>query len=264
MIKKITILTTLMFLLNSVSAQIVITEVFYDTPYSERLYRLNTSNQQIEEARRHHWGEFIEIYNYSDRDLSLQNWYVQDKLGTFWLPANKTIKSGELMVIAYSKQGYDTTPFTELFSRTQGKESQVILQDQILLRNKSEVVKLGYNALEGKVPLQKSFLQWSTSSTMFNHIASTWQTPDACYGENSYNLTSNNTYVLAPSNPLEIAYRPPIQKYEDIMKDIYQQYYAYVDWGEFVRELVNKICGISISLEQQTPGGVYTNAGKCF
>ncbi|GGG43533.1 lamin tail domain-containing protein [Epilithonimonas arachidiradicis] len=263
MIKRITILGLLIFLIN-IRAQIVITEVFYDTPYSERLYRLNMTNQQIEEARRHHWGEFIEIYNYSDRDLSLANWYVQDKLGTFWLPGNKVIKSGELMVIAYSKLGYNTTPFTELFSRTQGKESQVILQDQILLRNKSEVVKLGYNAIDGKVPLQKSYLQWNSATAQANHIPYTWQTPDACYGANSYNLTSNNTYVLAPSNPLEAAYKPPIQKYEDIMKDVYQQYYSYIDWGEFVRELVNKICGISIPLEQQMPNGTYTSAGKCF
>ena len=264
MIKKFTILMTFVFIVNSISAQIVITEVFFDTPYSERLYRLNMSNQQIEEARRHHWGEFIEIYNYSDRDLSLQNWYVQDKLGTFWLPGNKVIKSGELMVIAYSKLGYNTTPFTELFSRTHGKESQVILQDQILLRNKREIVKLGYNAIDGKVPLQKALLEWNEPTPQYNHIAFTWQTPDACYGANSYNLTSNNTYVLAPSNPLEAAYKPPIQKYEDIMKDVYQQYYSYLDWGEFVRELVNKICGINIPLEQQAPSGTYTSAGKCF
>lgn len=264
MIKKITILLVLMFFFISIRSQIVITEVFYDTPYSEILYRPNTTTQEVEEARRHHWGEFIEIYNYSDRDLSLANWYVQDKLGTAWLPWNKVIKSGELMVIAYSKLVYNTTPFTELFSRTKGKESQVILQDQILLRNKREVVKLGYNAINGKVPLQKGFLEWNDANPTINHAPSAWTQPDVSYNYNSYHLTANNTYVMAPVDPLEASYKPPIQKYEDIMKDVYQQYYSYLDWGEFVQELVNKICGISIPLEQQTPTGTYTSAGKCF
>ncbi|UQB69055.1 lamin tail domain-containing protein [Epilithonimonas zeae] len=264
MIKKIIILLSLIYILNDINGQIVITEIHYDTPYSERLYRLNETTQQIDEARRHHWGEFIEIYNYSDRDLSLQNWYVQDKLGTAWLPGNKVIKSGELMVIAYSKLVYNTTPFTELFSRTRGKESQVILQDKILLRNKAELVRLGYHAFGGKVPLQKGEFMWSPSNPTANYQEKAWMTPDVSYNYNSYQLTSNNTYVLGPVDPLEAAYKPPIQKYEDIMKDVYQQYYSYVDWGEFVRELVDKICGISIPLEQQTPNGTYTSAGKCF
>ncbi len=262
--QKITYLILLLFLSSELSSQIVITEIFYNTPYNERLNIPNYSTQQMEEARKHHWGEFIEIYNFSDRDLSLQNWYIQDKLGTFLLPANKIIKSGELMVIAYSTLKGSSTPLPELFSRIKGKESQIIYQNVILLRNNSEVVKLGYNAINNQVPLEKGSFDWIEHSNNSNYVPYAWQTPDLCYSFNSYQLTSNGTYVLAPSNPLEATYKPPIQKYEDIMKDVYQQNYSYIDWGEFVRDLVNKICGISIPLEQQIPNGTYTSAGKCF
>lgn len=262
--QKITYFIVLLFLTNALNAQIVITEIFYNTPYNERLNIPNQSTQQMEEARKHHWGEFIEIYNFSDRDLSLQNWYIQDRLATVWLPAEKIIKSGDFMVIAYSTLRANSTPFTELFSRTKGKESQIYYQNQILLRNKRETVTLGYNAINNMVPLSKGLFEWSEQTTLSNYVPYAWQIPDVCYTRDSYNLTANGTYVLAPSNPLEAAYKPPIQKYEDIMKDVYQENYSYIDWGEFVREIVNKICGISISLEQQPVSGTYTGAGKCF
>src|SRR6218665_1526706 len=91
-----------LFLLSytTLFSQLKITEIYHDTPYNERM-TLSTNGSQEEDARKHHWGEFIEIYNYSDKPVSLENWYIKDMEGTFWLPADKTIQSKEFMVIVY-------------------------------------------------------------------------------------------------------------------------------------------------------------------
>ncbi len=68
-------------------SQIMITEVYYNTPYNEKLHFTKKVNgvttSELMDAVKHHRGEFIEIYNYSDKDISLKNWYIKDLLKNF-------------------------------------------------------------------------------------------------------------------------------------------------------------------------------------
>lgn len=250
----------------SFGAQIKITEVYYDTPYNERLTLTNNATGTDENAIRHHWGEFIELYNYTDKDLSLKNWYIQDFVGTYWLP-DRVIKAGSFVVVAYSQPTKDTTPFTELFSTTVGKEDQIIYQNQILLRNKAEGLKLGYYAFDGKVPLPvvDAVGVGNGINPSSNRVKKAWQYPDICYTFPCVQLTSATNYAsVIPPNPLDATYKPPTKNYEALMFDTYQQYYAYLDWSENVLNLTENTCPLSISKIEQIPTGSYNSGQKCF
>ncbi|QBO59515.1 lamin tail domain-containing protein [Chryseobacterium salivictor] len=257
---------------NKFSAQIVITEVYYDTPYNEKLL-FGNANEGFVEANKHHRGEFVEIYNYSDKDISLKNWYLKDLLGVFWFP-DKLIKSGQFMVVAYSTLPNNTTPFTEYFATTVGKGDQIMLQNKIILRNKREIITLGYKIQEN-IMLKKSSIGWHfPQPERSNFVRDIWKYPSNFYDTKSIQYHPNypqyqdnphlyNNYTDNP-NPLDATYKPAIENYENIVKEDYQQYYSFLDWSENVKELVEKICAISIGKVEQTPAGNYTNIGKCF
>lgn len=254
------------FIFNKFSSQIAITEVYYDTPYNEKLKFGNQTNGYVD-ATKHHRGEFVEIYNYSDKDINLKNWYLGDNEGIFWFP-EKTIKSGQFMVIAYSTLPGNSTPFSEYFTTTAGKEDQIILQDKILLRNTKEQLYLGYT-LNNSHLLNKSSVGWQYQGQgqgvmPTNFIHNIWQTPNLFYSINSLQLTSSNTYIESTPNPLNATYKPAIQSYDDLVKNDYQNYYSYLDWTDNVNALVNNICSISITKIEQTPNGTYASGSKCF
>lgn len=238
-------------------SQIAITEVYYDTPYNEKL----TMTLSGEAARKHHRGEFIELYNYSDKDVNLKNWYIKDLIGTYWLPDRLLIK-GEFIVIAYSTLR-NTTTFPEHFTTTQGKEKQILYQDKILLRNKREIIKAGYS-FDGKTMLDKSTVEWYNPNPSSNFVKDVWTQPSAFYNVKSMQLNSNNSYIEATPNPLAAIYKPPTQNYEDLVRDDFIQNYSYLDWTENVNALVNKLCQISIQKIEQLPNGFYNSGGKCF
>ena len=238
-------------------SQIAITEVYYDTPYNEKL----TMTLSGEAARKHHRGEFIELYNFSDKDVNLKNWYIKDLIGTYWLPDKLLIK-GEFIVIAYSTLR-NTTTFPEHFTTTQGKENQILYQDKILLRNKREIIKAGYS-FDGKTMLDKSTVEWYNPNPSSNFVKDVWTQPSAFYNVKSMQLNSNNSYIEATPNPLDAIYKPPTQNYEDLVRDDFIQNYAYLDWTDNVNALVNKLCQISIQKIEQLPNGIYNSGGKCF
>lgn len=253
-------------------SQLLITEVFYNTPYNEKLYFNKKENGvatgELVDAVKHHRGEFVEIYNYSDQDLSLRNWYLKDHLKTFWLPSDKVIKKGELMVIAYSVFPTNTTNFPEHFTTTAGKQSQIIYQDLIILRNKKEEITLGYAFNETKL-LDKSMYSWDFQyEPSSNFVKSIYQNPAQFYDYKSLQYNPNNypnTNFEALVNPLEATYLPPTQNYNDIVRTDFQQNYAYLDWSDNVNFLVDKLCPISIEKVSQSPGGSYSNNGNsCF
>lgn len=241
------------------NSQIVITEVYYDTPYNEKL----TMTLSGEAARKHHRGEFIELYNYSDKDINLANWYIKDLVGTYWLPADKYIKSGQFIVLAYSTLPGNTTVFSEHFTPTVGKESQILYQDMIILRNKAETINLGYG-FDGRVMLDKSTVSWNNPNPSSNFYKDIWEHPNEFYNVNSLQLSSTDNYIDATPNPLEANYKPAIQNYEDLVKNDLQQVYSFLDWSENVKFLVENLCAISIGKVEQIPAGTYTNLGKCF
>lgn len=252
-------------------SQLLITEVYYNTPYNEKLYfnkKINgVPTSELMDAKKHHRGEFIEIYNYSDKDVNLKNWYIKDLLKTFWLP-EKVIKKGEFMVIAYSTLPSNTTPFTEYFSTTAGKENQIILQDDIILRNKREEITLGYT-FNGYNFLNKSRYMWEyIDEPAPNFIKNIYQDPSQFYYINSLQYNPNTyphiNYEAAP-NPLSANYVPATQSYDDIVRDDFQQYYSYLDWSENVNLLVDKTCPITIEKVSQTPNESGTgNGSSCF
>lgn len=167
------------------------------------------------------------------------------------------------MVIAYSTLPTNMTPFTELFSTTVGKENQIILQDRIILRNKAEQISLG-RSFNGATMLDKSTYSWSPGN-LFNFIPNIWQTPAMFYTVPSIQYNPNTTaqYEAAP-NPLEATYVPPTQSYDDLVKSDFQQFYGFLDWGDNVSEILNKICLINIEKITQNPNGSYDQGAVCF
>ncbi|WP_449400496.1 lamin tail domain-containing protein [Chryseobacterium wanjuense] len=102
--KKILCGGILIFFPVSFFAQLLITEVYRDTPYSEYIdenylpYQ-NPTPDVLNLLRKRHRGEFIEIFNASDTDVNLKDWKLQDDEGSYDLPS-KIIKSGEFIVVA--------------------------------------------------------------------------------------------------------------------------------------------------------------------
>ena len=278
-IKITTFLLVLIFSQNFYS-QITITEIYYDTPDNEKLRFIKKVNglatQEKIEAVKHHRGEFIEIYNYSDKDVNLKDWFIKDLQGVFWFP-DKVIKSKQFMVIAYSVLPYNTTPFSECFTTTIGKESQIILQDKIILRNQREIVSLGrvYNFGGTPFTFNKAERRWEfRQSPPINFIGEIWRTPNKFYEVNSIQYNPNYTgnqdnpdlydnYMAAP-NPLDATYKPPTESYDQIIYDDYNSYYSYLDWTDNVNALIDNKCSISILNEEQTAANPRTNVFKCF
>ncbi|MGE8554542.1 MAG: lamin tail domain-containing protein [Chryseobacterium jejuense] len=263
-------------------SQIMITEVYWNTPYNEKLKftkKINgVPNGELIDAIKHHRGEFVEIYNYSDRDLNLKNWTLNDYQGSFELP-DKIIKSGQFVVIAYSTLPYNTTPFSEYFTTTAGKEDQIILQDKIIIRNKRETLSLKYVTNDGVGKILSSMAWDFRSEPKPNFIANLGANPSQFYTVNSIQYHPDPgstldpnvqlepdalTYYQAVPNPLAANFVPPIQKYEELVKDMLQESFSRLDWGDNVDELVNKTCPIPIEQVSQSPTTPNNPVRQCF
>ncbi len=277
---KLKLFCFLIFLLvgKLLHSQIAITEIYYDTPFNEKLKFGNDLKGYVD-AIKHHRGEFIEIYNYSDSDLNLKDWYVKDLQSVFWLP-NKIIKKNEFMVIAYSRLPYHTTTFSDHFTPTLGKENQIIYQDQILLRNKKDKVTLGY-AVGGQKFVDTWQFMWefrndpapnflpnlTGNPSQFYSVKSIQYHPDPMstidpnVQPNGYDLYN---YEATP-NPLHANFIPSTQSYNDLVKDNFQNYYAYLNWDTNASNLVNNVCNLNIeTVFQNVKKGELTTETKCF
>lgn len=126
------------FILN---AQIAITEVYYDTPFSETKENTNL----------HHSGEYIELFNYTTEDINIGGWILADEDGSFIFPNNTIIQSDKAILVAYIPAGA-TYPFIpSLFPTIQGQEeeSRVIYQNKIVLNNYKEELSLYMTSIRG-------------------------------------------------------------------------------------------------------------------
>ncbi|WP_435522768.1 lamin tail domain-containing protein [Chryseobacterium indoltheticum] len=262
---------------NTLHSQIAVTEVYVNTPFNEKLRFGNDTNGFVD-ANKHHRGEFVEIYNYSDKDINLQNWYMKDRQNTIRLP-DKIIKSGQFMIIAYSSMPYHTTVFKEYFPSTAGKDNQIIYQDDILLRNKYDQIVIGYGI--GYKGIDKSGFTWEWGAepapnfipNLHSNTAGFYTVKSIQYHPDPYSTMDPNVqlgnrdiynYTSTP-NPLAADYVPPMQSYDELMKNDMQEYYSFLDWTDNVNYLIDKQCLINIEKVSQTPAGSYSGNGSgCF
>lgn len=163
--KKVLIIAMLFLSLIKVEAQceqygsIVISEVYFDSRYNENI---NT--------KYHHFGEYIELFNSSNVAIDLHGWKLKDNQTQFTILANEVnpntvIEPGGTKVITFSgfyAYGFVLTQggapvetgaesaigarnkFVELFPQVVSNESDIILQNRIVLYNLVDKISL-YN-----------------------------------------------------------------------------------------------------------------------
>lgn len=129
-------------------AQVVITEVYYDTPYLEDIYLYTNLGLLNPNPYYYNLGEYIELYNYSTEDIPLKGWMIGDKVSKYQFPDNAIIHSGEFIVVVYRPKN-NNIPFTTYFPTTLGKELQIYYQDKMFLNNKSEELRLMVGFIRG-------------------------------------------------------------------------------------------------------------------
>ncbi|WP_374360396.1 DUF6443 domain-containing protein [Cloacibacterium sp.] len=114
--------------------QVHISEVYFDTYFNEG-----------SQDEYHHHGEFIELYNRSSQSVDLSNWMLLDYSGrgSFTIPQGTTILANDFIVIAYgTTSGNYSNDFPILFPSALGKESKIVYQQSIMLKNGREGVTL--------------------------------------------------------------------------------------------------------------------------
>lgn len=252
-------------------AQLFITEVYRDTPYSEyidinRPEYANPTPATVDYLRKRHRGEFVEIYNASDTDLNLKDWTLIDDEGSTILP-DRIIKSGQFMVVvANNNDGGDYFP--TFFPVTQGKENQIIYQNTIKLSNDRETISLVALNIAGS----ENTPSYTTSSVSFEKL-------------NSYGLSAGSgpevmsnlavmfmvadwqygyTGELQIPNPLDATIKPPIKPLDDYIGTMLSDNYSLITWDRDVDNLVNQICNISIGTVSQNQNPIFTLGGKSF
>ncbi|WP_300685076.1 lamin tail domain-containing protein [Chryseobacterium sp.] len=251
------------------SAQLMITEVYRDTPYSEYIdvnyapYQ-NPNPDLYEKLRKRHRGEFVEIFNASDTDLNLKDWKLRDDEGSFDLP-DKIIKSGQfVVVVANNNTGGDYFP--GFFSTTQGKDNQIIYQNAFKLNNANESISLiakniaGHNILQEYVASGLSFQQENNNfgiSAGFDAVANPsifYEVKDWQYGYNTPQFP----------NPLNATILPPIKPLNDYVGDILYQNYDILTWDVNAENLINNKCDTYIASVAQSSNTGTTSGGKSF
>lgn len=130
---KLTTTIALLFVLF-LQGQVNISEIYFDTYFNE-----------FSESEHHHHGEFIELYNRSTQSVDLSNWMLLDYSGrgSFTIPQGTTIAAKDFIIIAYgTTSGSYSNDFPILFPSALGKESKIIYQKSIILKNGREGITL--------------------------------------------------------------------------------------------------------------------------
>lgn len=114
---------------NLIDTKVVISEIFYDTPY----------NEQIGLGEPYSNGEFIELYNTESDDVNIGGWSVTGggKTETYIFPANTILKARGYIVLAYRYN----SDFT-FYKQATPPNKQLIYQRKIILSNSGETVSL--------------------------------------------------------------------------------------------------------------------------
>ncbi len=271
---------------NLTNAQIAITEVYYDTPYSEEIHYVRENKTRL--------GEFIELYNYTTEDLSLDRWFMSDNYASYYFPKGIVIKSGEFLVVAYKAKPEVPDYFTKFFPTTKGQESKIIYQDKLLLNNFQDHVKLNapvrkdkfleldlpfivMEKVEWKDPAYAALLTKKEKKEYIRkHYNFNFQTLEGDgsgvdYYINSLQKTDNpqEKYYNEKNraNPLSALYKPAIGKYEEAppIINVYKEHYGLLTWAWYVSQILNNTCNYGIPVvDQPYSQYVLTSTEQCF
>jgi len=257
------------FLPLTISAQLLITEVYRDTPYSEYIDTNNEAYQNptpqlYEILRKRHRGEFVEIFNASDTDLNLKDWMLRDDEGTYYLP-NKIIKSGQFMVVAANNNvGGDYFP--NFFSTTQGKENQIIYQNIFKLSNADESISLIARNVAGETNIAQEYVTSSISFQQGTNLgvsvgSESVNNPSVFYDVKDWQYGYQDSQI---PNPLSATVTPPIKPIEDYIGPLLYQNYNIITWDSFAESLIDNSCKITINDVYQTSNISLSSGGKSF
>ncbi|MQP53281.1 MULTISPECIES: lamin tail domain-containing protein [unclassified Flavobacterium] len=274
-INKITFLLLLNIICFTSWSQIIITEVHFDTPYEE--------NNDLRDVFHHHLGEYIELYNYSDKDISLKEWSITDYIGKFKFPDDAVINSGDFLIIAFRDEGAinlgvnipnfpNNNYFPIMFPNTQGQESKIIYQDKIILRNAFETIRTHVGFINttncNNFKIQEITVGYGYPDGTENNSSDAVTLPLGYdfYSSTSVHLASNGLYEIGSPTPLQSDYLPAIQNFETIptVLDALFTNYNFITWEEYSNEILLNTCSLVISEIDQSPSGFYEVEGLCF
>lgn len=145
-----------------VSAQLTITEVFYDTPLYEKMRpKIGVDMEYI-----HHNGEFVELYNNSTLPVNLSGYSLKTLLvpayTSFVFPENTICKPKDFIIVAFRHPNSPEFKLKDIFENISVENEKKILYhysfvlgnkiNTVILRNEnSEIISyLGYRGGEAK------------------------------------------------------------------------------------------------------------------
>lgn len=257
---KTTIFALLFIISVPLYSQIAITEVYYDTPYTEFYDRGYPYSA-------HHLGEYIELYNYTTEDIPLKGWSITDKASKYTFPDDAVIHSESYIIVAYRDLYYgpDTGNYIpHFFPTTQGKETQIYYQGTLMLRNNIEMVNLNMGPLRGvdfnEYPIFT--MSWIDDFEESNYDNS----PTVNYYTSSLHLQSDNSFTYSTATPLTSDFVPATQNIEDIpsFQDALIANTGNYTWDFYVERLLNVSCPVVINQIEQAPAGTYLPLVRCF
>lgn len=245
-------------------SQIAITEVYYDTPYSEKYYGQSTNGA-------HHLGEYIELYNYTTEDITMNNWTLTDVASKYTFPQDIVIPSESFIIIAYRDlyiAPQTGNYFPTFFPNTVGQEAKIKYQGDMMWRNKMETITLRMGMIRqtnmNQYPIQQ--VHWYNSATVTNQDPNFLNPSNVNFYLPSLHLTSSGDYVVGNATPLSAQYVPPTQNLEDIPDyiDAINDVYSNLTWEEYSMALLQATCNLVIPTINQSPSQVSSNLKKCF
>lgn len=260
------VFSIILFSLSSFSAysQVAITEVYYDTPYYEKYYGQSTNGA-------HHLGEYIELYNYTTEDITLNGWAITDIASKYTFPSDLVIPSESFIVIAYRDLyiAPDTDDyFATFFPSTEGMESQIRYQGDMMLRNNMEYLTLRMGMVRGTnlkgYPVQT--MHWTQSNPMSNEDPGNADPSNVNFYLPSLHLTPSGTFASSIATPLSAGYVPPTQDLEAVSSYVnaVNLVYSNLTWEEYSRAILQATCNLVIpSIEQSSPQD-HSTLKKCF
>jgi hypothetical protein len=249
----------------TVYPQLVITEIYHDTPYTER-YDRGYSH------RAHHLGEFIEIYNYTTETIPLKGWSLSDRVSVYNFPDDASIPSEGFLLVAFRDLYYgpDTgNYFPSFFPNTQGQENKILYQGNMMMRNDKEEVHINMGPIRGinfdHYPIFKT--SWySAMRPVSNEDPRYEDTSHMNYYLDSFQLGESNIFSKAAATPLYANYVPPTQRLEDIpeFQEAVTQNTANITWEYYSNLLLEMSCPVVIPQVEQPAMGNYSEVILCF